>query len=60
VHDLKRGVRTDVDVTDHAVAEAEVTVHIATGRLRAGDFTPSPGKRCRTCEVRTICKSAQS
>jgi DNA helicase-2/ATP-dependent DNA helicase PcrA len=59
VHDLKRGVRTDVDVTDHAVAEAEATVRGAAGRLRAGDFAPSPGKRCRSCEVRTICKSAQ-
>ncbi|MHB1533162.1 MAG: RecB family exonuclease [Acidimicrobiales bacterium] len=58
VHDLKAGARSSVDVTAPAITTAEVTVgHVAEG-LRARDYTPSPGPRCRTCEVRTICAVA--
>jgi DNA helicase-2/ATP-dependent DNA helicase PcrA len=59
VHDLKAGARSDVDVTDGAVAEAEVVILGAADRLRARDYAPSPGVRCRRCEVRTVCGSAQ-
>lgn len=58
VHDLKAGSRFDVDVTDPTVANAETTILEAAVRLRARDYTPSPGPRCRRCEVRTVCASA--
>lgn len=59
VHDLKAGARVPVDVGDVAVAGAEARVQEAAERLRARDFTPSAGVRCRTCEVRTVCGSAK-
>jgi DNA helicase-2/ATP-dependent DNA helicase PcrA len=59
VHDLKAGARMDVDVTNEAVSSAEVTILTAAERLRGRDFVPSPGTRCRRCEVRTVCGSAQ-
>ena len=59
VHDLKAGARFDVDVTHEAVSVAEVTILSAADRLRGRDYTPSPGARCRRCEVRTVCGSAQ-
>jgi DNA helicase-2/ATP-dependent DNA helicase PcrA len=59
VHDLKAASRTDVDVTASAVGAAEVTILSAAERLRARDYSPSPGARCRRCEVRTVCGSAR-
>jgi DNA helicase-2/ATP-dependent DNA helicase PcrA len=59
VHDLRAGARVDLDVTDDAVSVAEVTILSAADRLRARDYAPSPGARCRRCEVRTVCGSAQ-
>jgi DNA helicase-2/ATP-dependent DNA helicase PcrA len=58
VHDLAAGARSDVDVTDGAVHGAEVVILGAAERLRARDYEPSPGRRCRRCEVRTVCGSA--
>jgi DNA helicase-2/ATP-dependent DNA helicase PcrA len=58
VHDLKAGSRFDVDVTDPTVANAETTTLEAAGRLRSRDYSPTPGPRCRRCEVRTVCASA--
>jgi DNA helicase-2/ATP-dependent DNA helicase PcrA len=52
VHDLKAGARTPVDVGPVAIGEA-------AERLRARDFSPSPGTRCRRCEVRTVCPAAR-
>jgi DNA helicase II / ATP-dependent DNA helicase PcrA len=59
VHDLKAGARLDVDVTEQALSVAEVTILSAAERLRARDYAPSPGVKCRRCEVRTVCGSAQ-
>jgi DNA helicase-2/ATP-dependent DNA helicase PcrA len=59
VHDLKAGIRGDVDVTDGAVDAAETTILDAAGRLRVRDYSPSPGDRCRRCEVRTVCSARQ-
>jgi DNA helicase-2/ATP-dependent DNA helicase PcrA len=59
VHDLKVGSRTAVDVGDAALARAEVAILAAGERLRVRDFAPSPGTRCRACEVRTVCGYAQ-
>jgi DNA helicase-2/ATP-dependent DNA helicase PcrA len=58
VHDLKAGARSPVDVDVPSLRAAENTVTVAAGRLRARDFTPTPGARCRRCEVRTVCPSA--
>lgn len=59
VHDLRRGERTLVDVSAPSINQAESQVLQAGERLRARDYTPSPGQRCRTCEVRTVCGHAQ-
>jgi DNA helicase-2/ATP-dependent DNA helicase PcrA len=59
VHDLKAGARSGVEVGDRALAAAEKQVQEAAGRLRDRDFTPSPGRICRRCEVRTICVAAR-
>jgi len=58
VHDLKASSRASIDVSDAAVIAAEETVREAGSRIRAREFDANPGKRCRTCEVRTICASA--
>ena len=55
VHDLKAGNRVAVDVRPEAVAASERTVIDAAARLRDHDFSPSPGRQCRACEVRTVC-----
>jgi DNA helicase-2/ATP-dependent DNA helicase PcrA len=60
VHDLKAGARTEVDITPVAISTAEAVVLGAAERLRARDYAPDPGKKCRTCEVRTVCGSAKA
>jgi DNA helicase-2/ATP-dependent DNA helicase PcrA len=59
VHDLKNAHigRQSVDVSKDAVVEAEVIVMGAAERLRLRDFSPTPGDRCKRCEVRTVCAS---
>jgi DNA helicase-2/ATP-dependent DNA helicase PcrA len=59
VHDLKAGARSTMDVDDAAIESAEVKVRAAADRLRVRDYCPSPGPRCRTCEVRTVCHAAK-
>lgn len=59
VHDLKATRRDAVDVAEAAIDTAEQVVTEAAVRLRARDFQPAPGLRCRACEVRTVCASAQ-
>jgi DNA helicase-2/ATP-dependent DNA helicase PcrA len=58
VHDLKAAARLPVAVDPVAVRTAEATVSEAAARVRARDYQPNPGQRCRRCEVRTICGSA--
>ena len=58
VHDLKAGERFSIDVTDESIESAEQTLSEAAVRLRERDYSPSPGKQCRRCEVRTVCSSA--
>lgn len=59
VHDLKATRREAVDVEGSAITGAESTVVAAAGRMRARDYSPTPGTQCRTCEVRTVCKAAK-
>jgi DNA helicase-2/ATP-dependent DNA helicase PcrA len=58
VHDLKAAARQPVAVDPVSVRTAEATVSEAAARVRARDYRPNPGQRCRRCEVRTICGSA--
>ena len=60
VHDLKSGSRSGVDIGDRALGGAEGTVLGAAARLRDRGYAVNPGTRCRTCEVRTVCKSGPS
>ena len=59
VHDLKAASREPVAVEPAAIGGAEQKVAAAAGRIRARDYRPNPGLRCRRCEVRTICASAR-
>ena len=58
IHDLGTGTRSSVDVGDVAISNAEQRVLGVSEHLRAHDYSPSPGHRCTTCEVRTICGHA--
>jgi DNA helicase-2/ATP-dependent DNA helicase PcrA len=64
VHDLRAsaakdpGARAPVAIGAADVAAAEAKVLDAAERIRAKDFAPSPGTRCRKCEVRTVCRDA--
>ena len=58
VHNLKLGAREEVDVGAAAIDTAERTIGEAAERLRARDYAPAPGPRCRGCEVRTVCRYA--
>ncbi len=56
VHDLDKGERIPVDVSDGAVGHAEASVTQLLGRLRARDFSASPERaRCTRCDVKEIC-----
>lgn len=59
VHDLKAGDRLPVTVDPEAVQRAERTVSEAAAQVRAREYHPNPGQRCRRCEVRTICRSSR-
>lgn len=48
------GTRSAVAVDGDNIRSAEEVVGDAAARIRSRDFAPSPGTRCRTCEVRTI------
>jgi len=59
MHDLAATRRESIPVTPADLSAAEDTVTAAAARIRARDYTPNPGRRCRICEVRTVCGSAQ-
>jgi ATP-dependent DNA helicase UvrD/PcrA len=59
VHDLKAASRDPVAVDPQAIVQAEAKVADAAAQIRARDYRPNPGLRCRRCEVRTICSSAR-
>jgi DNA helicase II / ATP-dependent DNA helicase PcrA len=59
IHDLKAASRNPVPVDPAALGRAEAVVAEAATRIRARDYRPSPGVRCRRCEVRTICTFAR-
>jgi DNA helicase-2/ATP-dependent DNA helicase PcrA len=59
VHDLRAASREPVAVDPKTITSAEARVSEAAARLRARDYQPNPGLRCRHCEVRTVCPSAK-
>jgi len=59
VHDLKAASRDPIPIDQGTVDEAEATVITAAEKLRAREYEPNPGPRCRRCEVRTICPHAR-
>jgi DNA helicase-2/ATP-dependent DNA helicase PcrA len=59
VHDLKAASREAIPVEPTAIDRSEAVVSEAAIRIRARDYRPNPGLRCRMCEVRTICASAK-
>lgn len=58
VHDLKAAAREPIPVDPQTVSGAEATVAEAAAKIRAREYPPNPGARCRRCEVRTICRHA--
>lgn len=58
VHDLQEGERFSVDIEPARIEEAEAEVISVIDRLRARDFTPHPGKACKGCDVRPMCRHA--
>ncbi|MDA8360004.1 MAG: PD-(D/E)XK nuclease family protein, partial [Actinomycetota bacterium] len=59
VHDLATTSREPVPIAPADLTAAEQIVTTAAARIRARDYTPNPGRRCRTCEVRTVCAPVQ-
>lgn len=59
VHDLKRANRATVDVGAAALQSSESRIVAAAARIRDRDFRARPSASCRSCEVRTVCGSAQ-
>ncbi|MGH3261084.1 MAG: RecB family exonuclease [Trebonia sp.] len=59
VHDLKAARRDPIGVARSDIDAAEQAVSEAADKLRARDYAPNPGQRCRRCEVRTICRWAK-
>ena len=56
LHDLN-GTRDSIAVDASSLEVAESAVEVAAARMRNREFMPSPGARCRKCEVRTICNA---
>ena len=58
VHDLHSGDRIAVDVAPDQIKAAEAEALSIAGRLKAGDYPPSPGAACRGCDVKAMCRYA--
>jgi DNA helicase-2/ATP-dependent DNA helicase PcrA len=57
VFDLKKDAqKRSVDISAKKIVESETEVVGLVERLKARDFVPSPGSRCRECDVRQLCK----
>lgn len=56
VHDLRSADRHPVDVSVGALNRAENTVTASVQSLRQRRFDPSPGRACKRCDVRALCR----
>jgi len=58
VHDLAAADRRPIDVSGQAVADSEELVESSVADLRRRDFRPKPGRPCRRCDMRKLCRWA--
>jgi DNA helicase-2/ATP-dependent DNA helicase PcrA len=58
VHDLSAADRQPIDVSGRAVAESESLVEASVADLRSRDFHPKPGRPCKRCDMRKLCRWA--
>jgi DNA helicase-2/ATP-dependent DNA helicase PcrA len=56
VHDLKDAARDAVDVTPMAIVAAETQVESAVSELRKREFHARPGRPCRRCDLKKLCR----
>jgi DNA helicase-2/ATP-dependent DNA helicase PcrA len=56
VHDLKAADREPVDVSAEAIMATEQVVESSVRSLRDRDFRARPGRPCRRCDVRRLCR----
>jgi DNA helicase-2/ATP-dependent DNA helicase PcrA len=57
VFDLKKGAqKRSVDISPTKIVQTETEVVGLVERLKLRDFAPSPGSRCRECDVRQLCR----
>ncbi|MGH3265474.1 MAG: PD-(D/E)XK nuclease family protein, partial [Trebonia sp.] len=56
VHDLKDAERRQVDVTQQAILKAECEVEASVRDLRDRQFAAKPGRPCRRCDLRNLCR----
>jgi len=60
VHDLKAADRQPVDVSGNAVLATEQTVECSVHDLRNRNFRSRPGRPCRRCDARSLCRWASA
>ena len=56
VHDLKAADRQSVDVSPDAIGASEQVVEQTVRSLRDREFTARPGRPCKRCDVRKLCR----
>jgi len=56
VHDLKAADRQSVDVSPDAIGASEQVVEQTVRSLRDREFTARPGRHCKRCDVRKLCR----
>ena len=56
VHDLKAADRQMVDVSPGAIATSETLVETSVGDLRRRNFQARPGRACKRCDLKKLCR----
>jgi DNA helicase-2/ATP-dependent DNA helicase PcrA len=56
VHDLGDSERKPVNITPATVLTAEAEVEASVGQLRDRNFSARPGRPCRRCDLRKLCR----
>jgi CRISPR/Cas system-associated exonuclease Cas4 (RecB family) len=55
-HYLKDGTKVSFLGTEKQIGKLETDAEETFGRMKAGDFTPTPGRHCKFCDFREICE----
>jgi DNA helicase II / ATP-dependent DNA helicase PcrA len=58
VHDLTSGERLAVDISPAALDRTETEAINIVKRIQRRDFVAAPGKQCRRCDVKRVCRHA--